>query len=87
MLVTDAVKFRAVVINKQITKDVWLGALCKFKIATMIEKKMGNGRFCQVLKMTSAPFERETVKIFRLLFVKFKNIDVVFDLLNIFHNV
>ena len=62
-------------------------ALVKFKIAELSWKKAPNGNTAGVLTLTRITEDRETVRLFRNLYMKFRAINAIFDPLGIFHDV
>ena len=61
-------------------------ALEKFKIAKLNTKKHQNGVTSDVLSLTRTTADRQTVRLYKILYQKMRAINVVFDPLGEFHN-
>ena len=59
----------------------------QFKIAELSSKKAHNGNTAEVLTLTRITEDRETVRLFKNLYMKFRAIKAIFDPLGIFHDV
>ena len=58
----------------------------KYKVGVLSTKKSPNGLKADMLTLTKTTDDRETVRLFKMLYQKFRAINTVFDPLDLFHN-
>lgn len=60
-------------------------ALVKFNVAVLSKKKASNGLTAGVLTLTRKTDDKQTVRLFKMLYQKFRATNIVFDPLELFH--